>query len=180
MVVWHAFTQLMIVCCLKSKLHNKCLGERLGSSITCQQCKVMDCQERYQHPSPQVKTSHLNATLKYFNVWSQSKSLNVAVGKPYFENVQYNSPIDIYDDDTVDEMVKIMNTAAAANQASSTAPAVNQTAPAVPAFMNKTDYDDETVSNLGWSVRTSTKTLIKPNPNNFQTAGKSVAWSSDM
>ena len=37
-----------------------------------------------------------------------------SVGKPYFENVQYNSPIEIYDDDTVDEMVKIMNNAGAA------------------------------------------------------------------
>ena len=108
----------------------------------------------------------------------QKQNLNFAVGKPYFENLQYNSPIDIYDDDTVDEMVKIMNTAAAANQA---APAVNQTAPAVNEHVkSKTDYDDETVSNLGWSVRTSTKTFTKPNPNNFQTASKSVAWSSDM
>ena len=36
------------------------------------------------------------------------------MGKPYFENLQYNSPIEIYDDDTVDEMVKIMNNAGAA------------------------------------------------------------------
>ena len=33
----------------------------------------------------------------------------ILVGKPYFENIQYNSPIEIYDDNTVDEMVKIMN-----------------------------------------------------------------------
>ena len=32
------------------------------------------------------------------------------VGKPYFENIQYNTPIEMYDDGTVDEMVKIMNT----------------------------------------------------------------------
>ena len=31
------------------------------------------------------------------------------VGKPYFENIQYNTPIEMYDDGTVDEMVKIMN-----------------------------------------------------------------------
>ena len=36
----------------------------------------------------------------------------MSVGKPYFENIQYNSPIEIYDDNTVDEMVKIMNNGA--------------------------------------------------------------------
>ena len=36
------------------------------------------------------------------------------VGKPYFENIQYNTPIEMYDDGTVDEMVKIMNTPATA------------------------------------------------------------------
>ena len=97
----------------------------------------------------------------------------ISVGKPFFENIQYNSPIDIYDDDTVDEMVKIMNSnqaAAAANQAA---------APAAPAAKANPDEEyEEAVSNLGWSVRTATKTLIKPN--SFPTAGKSVAWSSDM
>ena len=36
-----------------------------------------------------------------------------AVGKPFFENLQYNTPIEIYDDNTVDEMVKIMNNSGA-------------------------------------------------------------------
>ena len=45
------------------------------------------------------------------------ESLNklvMIVGKPYFENIQYNTPIEMYDDGTVDEMVKIMNTPATA------------------------------------------------------------------
>ena len=37
-----------------------------------------------------------------------------AVGKPFFENIQYNSPIEVYNDETVVEMVKIMNTSVAA------------------------------------------------------------------
>ena len=32
-------------------------------------------------------------------------------GKPNVENIQYNSPIEIYDKDTVEEMVKVMDTA---------------------------------------------------------------------
>ena len=36
------------------------------------------------------------------------------VGKPFFENIQYNSPIEVYNDETVVEMVKIMNTSVAA------------------------------------------------------------------
>ena len=37
-----------------------------------------------------------------------------AVGKPFFENIQYNSPIEVYNDETVVEMVKIMNTSVTA------------------------------------------------------------------
>jgi len=95
------------------------------------------------------------------------------VGKPFFENIQYNSPIDIYDDDTVDEMVKIMNNAPPLGSA----PLVNnnQVEPLI-----KTDDDEagEAVSNLGWSVRTSTKTLSKNNFNNFPST--KLPWSSDM
>ena len=36
------------------------------------------------------------------------------MGKPFFENIQYNSPIEVYNDETVVEMVKIMNTSVAA------------------------------------------------------------------
>ena len=39
---------------------------------------------------------------------------HAAVGKPFFENIQYNSPIEVYNDETVVEMVKIMNTSVAA------------------------------------------------------------------
>ena len=44
------------------------------------------------------------------------------VGKPYFENIQYNTPIEMYDDGTVDEMVKIMNSPATAGLNSLTKP----------------------------------------------------------
>ena len=97
----------------------------------------------------------------------------ISVGKPFFENIQYNSPIDIYDDDTVDEMVKIMNNAPPLGSA----PLVNNNH-VEPVIKTDDDEAGEAVSNLGWSVRTSTKTLSKNNFNNFPST--KLPWSSDM
>lgn len=98
------------------------------------------------------------------------------VGKPYFENIQYNSPIEIYDDNTVDEMVKIMN------NPGTDIGLKTEARPAHPVPLNNgfnNGFDQprtlEVNSNLGWTVRTCNKSFVKPNPSE-----KTVSWSSDM
>jgi len=94
------------------------------------------------------------------------------VGKPFFENLQYNTPIEIYDDNTVDEMVKIMNNSGAA--------AINnQRTDDTSRAENRENYskaidekENGICSNLGWTVRSCSKTFVKTNP--------SLAGSSDM
>ena len=73
------------------------------------------------------------------------------VGKPYFENIQYNSPIEMYDDNTVDEMVKIMNNAGAT--------------------AGKTETEGPS-SNMGWSVKNVTTS------NHVYKKDKVVSWSN--
>ena len=74
------------------------------------------------------------------------------VGKPYFENIQYNSPIQIYDENTVDEMVKIMNNS--------------------PAVGGKVEETDSSTSNMGWSVKNVTTS------NQVYKKDKVVSWSN--
>ena len=60
-------------------------------------------------------------------------------GKPHFESLQYNSPIDIYGEETVDEMVKVMD----AKTAMIASP---------PKLASKTS--GSVVSSKGWTVHT--------------------------
>ena len=73
-------------------------------------------------------------------------------GKPHFESLQYNSPIDIYGEETVDEMVKVMD-----------AKTVVIASP--PKFVSKTS--GSVVSSKGWTVhsynpgKVEDKTMMK-------------------
>ena len=64
-------------------------------------------------------------------------------GKPFLENIQYNSPIEMYDDKTVDEMVKVMDTAIVA------------TTPAKSIFQTSGKPNGEIVTRMGWTVASS-------------------------
>jgi hypothetical protein len=65
-------------------------------------------------------------------------------GKPYVENLQYNSPIEIYDDKTVDEMVKVMDTKTGAT-----------TNIAASSFKMPQQTTGNIVSRVGWTVNSS-------------------------
>ena len=65
-------------------------------------------------------------------------------GKPYVENLQYNSPLEIYNEDTVDEMVKVMDT-----HTKQSAPSV------VSSFKMPKQPSGSFVSSMGWMVNSS-------------------------
>ena len=65
-------------------------------------------------------------------------------GKPYVENIQYNSPIEIYDNKTVDEMVKVMDTKTGAT-----------TNIGVSTFKMSQQTPRNIVSRMGWTVNSS-------------------------
>ena len=65
-------------------------------------------------------------------------------GKPYVENLQYNSPIEIYDDKTVAEMAKVMDSKTVAN-----------TNIGVSSFKMHQQPIGNIVSRMGWTVNSS-------------------------
>ena len=78
-------------------------------------------------------------------------------GRPWVENIQYNSPIEVYNKDTIVEMVKVMDsgvaTASLASPTSTGAPAK------VLLITDKEEKVEATRSNCGWTVNpTSSRT----------------------
>ena len=103
------------------------------------------------------------------------------MGKPYFENIQYNSPIEIYDDNTVDEMVKIMNNGgvgAAANGLPGIGAGIGANGGANgggiggKSEMEKVDAEIGATSNMGWSVKNVTTS------NHAYKKDKPVSWTN--
>ena len=99
------------------------------------------------------------------------QNISLLVGKPYFENIQYNSPIEIYDDNTVDEMVKIMNNGGVGGGANGLAGIGAGIGANGGGIGGKKEMEvveaDGTTSNMGWSVKnvtTSSHVYKKDNP----------------
>ena len=100
------------------------------------------------------------------------QNISLLVGKPYFENIQYNSPIEIYDDNTVDEMVKIMNNGGVGGGANGLAGigagiGANGGGIGGKKEMEVVEADGGATSNMGWSVKnvtTSSHVYKKDNP----------------
>ena len=105
------------------------------------------------------------------------QNISLSVGKPYFENIQYNSPIEIYDDNTVDEMVKIMNNGAVgvgANGLPGIGAGIGANGGAIGGNkdMEEVEADGGATSNMGWSVKNVTTS------NHVYTKDKPVSWTN--
>ena len=78
-------------------------------------------------------------------------------GRPWLENIQYNSPIEVYNKDTIVEMVKVMDSGAAAVSLAS------PTSTGVPAKVllttDKEEQAEATRSNCGWTVNTTSSRI---------------------
>ena len=109
------------------------------------------------------------------------QNISLLVGKPYFENIQYNSPIEIYDDNTVDEMVKIMNNGgvgAGANGAAGIGAGIGAVIGAngggIGGKKEMEEVEDESgaTSNMGWSVKNVTTS------NHVYKKDKPASWTN--
>ena len=73
-------------------------------------------------------------------------------GRPWVENIQYNSPIEVYNKDTIVEMVKVMDSGVAV--ASLATPAATGAPPKVVLATDR-EEQEPTRSNCGWTVNAS-------------------------
>ena len=120
---------------------------------------------------------HYRWELEHKTIRSQ-QNISFLVGKPYFENIQYNSPIEIYDDNTVDEMVKIMNNGGVgggANGAAGIGAGVGANGGGIGGkkeMEEEVEAESGATSNMGWSVKNVTTS------NHVYKKDKPASWTN--
>merc|ERR1711915_162389 len=79
--------------------------------LTVERNEVAHKRDKDVKPTNEGSLGYYRDALKGHGLPGKIPDCFTTCGKPYVENIQYNSPIEIYDKDTVEEMVKVMDTA---------------------------------------------------------------------